>query len=196
MLSDPENKGSRQNHVNFDILGTWDARIDFPMLLKQSIKHGKPIPRISEEKAGIASVIGRRKYQEDRTVIKTIAPDLLYFAVYDGHGGSLCAEFCHQYMEQYILYHIQRHEKDLQVILENAFVEVNNAFGRYVAYNWPGQEEAISGSTATVCLLRNSIELVVGHVGDSRAVLCRNGEAMRLTNEHRYEQVAANLLVN
>jgi hypothetical protein len=23
MLSDPENKGSRQDHVNFDTLGTW-----------------------------------------------------------------------------------------------------------------------------------------------------------------------------
>ena len=41
-----------------------------------------------------------------------------------------------------------------------------------------------SGTTATVCLLRNGIELVVGHVGDSRATLCRSGQSLRLTNDH------------
>lgn len=155
------------------------------MLLKQSIKRGKPIPQITETNAGTATVIGRRKTQEDRSVIKMLAPDLLYFAVYDGHGGALCAEYCRLHMEEFIKYHLERQEKDLHVILENSFIELNNAFARYIAYNWPGSEEAISGSTATVCLLRNSIELVVGHCGDSRAVLCRNGEAVRLTDEHR-----------
>lgn len=66
MLADPENKGSPQVHVNFDTLGTWDNRIDFPMLLQQSIKHGKPIPKIAAENAGSATVIGRRTTNEDR----------------------------------------------------------------------------------------------------------------------------------
>ena len=65
MLSDPENKGSQQRHVNFDTLGTWDNRIDFTLLLQQSIKHGKPIPKISVDNIGHASVIGRRMQNED-----------------------------------------------------------------------------------------------------------------------------------
>lgn len=44
--------------------------------------------------------------------------------------------------------------------------------------------ESSTGTTATVCLLRNNIELVVGHVGDSRAILCREGEALRLSHDH------------
>ena len=43
------------------------------------------------------------------------------------------------------------------------------------------------GTTATVCLLRSGIELVVGHVGDSRATLCREGQHVRLTHDHSPE---------
>ena len=41
-----------------------------------------------------------------------------------------------------------------------------------------------SGTTATVCLLRDGIELIIGHVGDSRAILCREGYAIRLSEDH------------
>ena len=41
-----------------------------------------------------------------------------------------------------------------------------------------------SGTTAVVCLLRNSIELVIAHVGDSEALLCRQGRVLRLTENH------------
>lgn len=41
-----------------------------------------------------------------------------------------------------------------------------------------------SGSTATVCLLQNSVNLFIGHVGDSRVILCRSGEPRKLTQDH------------
>lgn len=56
----------RNEPENFDTLGTWDNRIDLPLLLQASIKHGKPIPKISVENVGTASVIGRRTTNEDR----------------------------------------------------------------------------------------------------------------------------------
>lgn len=186
-LSDAENTEKRKEHVNFDTLGTWDNRIELPLLLQASIKHGKPIPKISVENVGYASVSGRRTTNEDRYRIKELMPDLLYFAVYDGHGGPECAEFCSSHMEEHILYWIGRGEKDLQAVLQNAFQEVNNAFARHVIFNCGTKEASASGTTAAVCLLRNSVELVVGHVGDSRALLCRNGEIRKLTNDHTAE---------
>lgn len=45
-----------------------------------------------------------------------------------------------------------------------------------------------AGTTATVALLRDSIELVVGSVGDSRAMLCRKGKALKLTVDHTPER--------
>ena len=41
-----------------------------------------------------------------------------------------------------------------------------------------------SGSTATVALLKNGEELVIASVGDSRAILCRDGKAQLLTSDH------------
>lgn len=45
-----------------------------------------------------------------------------------------------------------------------------------------------AGTTATVALLRDGIELVVGSVGDSRAMLCRKGKALKLTVDHTPER--------
>ena len=44
-----------------------------------------------------------------------------------------------------------------------------------------------SGSTATVCVIRNGAELAVAHVGDSRALLCRKASALQLTEDHEPE---------
>lgn len=45
-----------------------------------------------------------------------------------------------------------------------------------------------AGTTATVALLRDGIELVVASVGDSRAMLCRNSKALKLTDDHTPER--------
>ncbi|XP_023223017.1 protein phosphatase 1K, mitochondrial-like isoform X2 [Centruroides sculpturatus] len=182
VLNDSENKDESPDPINFDTFGTWDNRIDLPLLLPESIKHGKPIPQISVENAGCASIIGRRTTNEDRFRAKELLPDLLYFAVFDGHGGAECADFCSKYMEQHILNVIKRGEQNLEVVLQTAFFDVNNSFTNYFKCS-EGNEQS-SGTTATVCLLKNSIELVIGHVGDSRAILCRNGDNMTLTINH------------
>lgn len=41
-----------------------------------------------------------------------------------------------------------------------------------------------AGTTATVAMLRDGVELVVGSVGDSRAMLCRKGQATKLSKDH------------
>lgn len=45
-----------------------------------------------------------------------------------------------------------------------------------------------AGTTSTVALLRDGIELVVASVGDSRAMLCRKGKALKLTVDHTPER--------
>jgi len=47
-----------------------------------------------------------------------------------------------------------------------------------------GETAMRSGSTATVALVKKS-KIVVANVGDSRLVLCRKGQPVDLTTEHR-----------
>ena len=55
----------------------------------------------------------------------------------------------------------------------------------YQFYILDNNHDFNSGTTATVCLLRNNVELVVGWVGDSRALMCRSGKVVRLMHDHK-----------
>ena len=82
-------KSTSSKLTNFDILGTWDSCKELPLELEASINFGKPIPKILVEAIGSHTMQGRRPYNEDRFIIKELKPNLLYFAVFDGHGGAV-----------------------------------------------------------------------------------------------------------
>lgn len=63
---------------------------------------------------------------------------------------------CNEHMPKFINYWLERGESNLEIVLQNAFIEVNNAFARYLTYAPQSDEEDLffSGTTATVCLLK------------------------------------------
>ncbi|NXH18504.1 PPM1K phosphatase, partial [Bucco capensis] len=172
--------------TTWDTFGIWDNRIDEPILLPPSIKYGKPIPKVSLANVGCTSHIGKRKENEDRFDYAQLTEDVLYFAVYDGHGGAAAADFCEKHMEKYIKEYLAE-EVNLENVLRRAFLEINKAYERHAQLS-ADATLVNSGTTATVALLRDGIELVVASVGDSRALLCRKGKAMKLTIDHTPER--------
>ncbi|XP_042239968.1 protein phosphatase 1K, mitochondrial-like [Homarus americanus] len=94
--SKTENETTRKKDFNFDALGAWDNRIDLPIMMEASIKHGTPIPMIVPADVGCSSILGKRTYQEDRYVIVELPNNILCCAVFDGHGGKECSEYCAQ----------------------------------------------------------------------------------------------------
>ncbi|XP_016016532.2 protein phosphatase 1K, mitochondrial isoform X2 [Rousettus aegyptiacus] len=180
---DPDGSGHPTTWDNF---GIWDNQIDEPILLPPSIKYGKPIPKISLENVGCTSHIGKRKENEDRFDFAQLTEEVLYFAVYDGHGGPAAADFCHTHMEKCIMDLLPK-EKNLETVLTLAFLEIDKAFSSH-AHLSTDTTLLTSGTTATVALLRDGIELVVASVGDSRAILCRKGKPMKLTIDHTPER--------
>ncbi|EFX85686.1 hypothetical protein DAPPUDRAFT_45296 [Daphnia pulex] len=170
--------------VNVDILGTWDSRTELPLELESSINYGKPIPQILISSVGTHSIQGRRPYNEDRFVAKELRPNLLYFSVFDGHGGSECADYCYSHMENHLTFWLDRLTvNDIEHAIDAAFIELNNSFSRWWAFHGKATSN-VPGTTATVALLHKNMDLYLGHVGDSRAMLCRGGKARRLTTDH------------
>ena len=127
------------------------------------------VPSIEAGMVGVATHEGRRSYQEDRFPlyplplihrlpvryrVVQLRPDLLYLAVFDGHGGSLCAEYCVEHFERHILHHLDR-EEDMLVVLDKSFHDVNRSFERwYTSKKKHLGRASSSGSTATVGLLQ------------------------------------------
>lgn len=172
--------------MNLDTIGSWnnsDNLLTLPILYDQSVKKGKIIPRVPLDEIHASSVIGRRKVNEDRYIIEEIKPNLLYFGMFDGHGGEYAVDYVSSHMIDHLSFWLTQ-TSVLTTVLSNSFCDLQNILARHLAYYHLDNENIKTGTTATVCLLRNSTELVVGHVGDSLAVLCRDGKALRLTVDH------------
>ncbi|KAM4808740.1 protein phosphatase Mn(2+)-dependent 1K [Rhinophrynus dorsalis] len=180
---DPDGSG---RPATWDSFGIWDNRIDEPIQLPTSIKYGKLIPQISLSKVGCSTQLGKRKENEDRFNFARLTNDVLYFAVYDGHGGAAAADFCDRFMENYIKDFLTQ-EQDMEKVLTKSFLEIDKAYARH-AHLSADASLMNCGTTATVALLRDGIELVVASVGDSRALLCRKGKPVKLTTDHTPER--------
>ncbi|XP_033728618.1 protein phosphatase 1K, mitochondrial-like [Pecten maximus] len=188
VLSDPENKGKKQVGINFDTIGSWNNRISMPILIKESIQTGKLIPQIPLEKIGTASLLGRRNRNEDRYAIKKLSSEYLYFGIFDGHNGDLASEYLQSCMSDSLSFWLSR-EPDESVVLRQSFIDLNNSLARHLTLYWLDDEQFSAGSTATVCVLQHSTELTIGHVGDTRALLCRGGKAIALTQDHNPDNI-------
>ncbi len=51
------------NTREVDQFGSWDLRMNFPLLEEQSIRRGTPIPQLTIDKVGFCTHQGRREYQ-------------------------------------------------------------------------------------------------------------------------------------
>ncbi|XP_062311061.1 protein phosphatase 1K, mitochondrial-like [Osmerus eperlanus] len=176
---DPDGSG---RPATWDSFGIWDNRIDEPILLPSSIRYGKPIPQVSLSRVGTASVLGQRKQNEDRLLMGRLHDNVLYFAVFDGHGGHHAAEYCHTHLEAVLRDGLEE-EDDLEKVLIKTFLELDKALHTHLSY-YGNASSLTAGTTATVAVLRDGVELVVGSVGDSRALLCRKGRGLKLTHDH------------
>ncbi|BAP70978.1 protein phosphatase 2C homolog 1 [Kluyveromyces marxianus] len=145
-----------------------------------------------------------RKTMEDvHTYVENFASrlDWGYFAIFDGHAGSQASKWCganlHRYLEQKIL---EDETRDLRDALNASFVHADNEINNSLEGN--------SGCTAAVCVLRWEIPettvpsedetmnlqqhkrmLYTANVGDTRIVLFRNGNSIRLTYDHKASDI-------
>jgi len=123
--------------------------------------------------------------------------DTAVFGVLDGHGGEAVARFCQRHLPEVIA---RGPSEDIAGSLVDAFHHMDemlfdpdnlgelrslvNGMGPQAQMRaWNANPNGI-GSTAVVCCLRNN-SLTVANAGDSRAVLCRRGRALDLSEDHK-----------
>ncbi|EDO46288.1 predicted protein, partial [Nematostella vectensis] len=138
---------------------------------------------VSIDSVGFNSLQGKKSVNEDRFKLLELDPDFYYFAVFDGHGGVSSAEFAHDKLHEIVRRLHRDGENDLEEILVQAFEECDTELKRHLEH-LVSEKELSSGTTATVVLLRDGTDLAIASTGDSRAVLCRNGETSCITRDH------------
>ncbi len=146
-----------------------------------------------------AQSVGRlRDHNEDVLLTITTSfegderiPTLGLYIVADGMGGHSMGERASAVAARSVAYEITRrvyltllndeHSEDrapLQEVLLEALTEANRAVGKAVGEG---------GTTSTVALIFND-QLIVGHVGDSRAYIITNTGLEQLTRDHSLVQ--------
>lgn len=132
VITDPENKGTRQSGINFDTLGSWSNRLELPVNIEQSARKGVLIPKIGVSHIAMHTSRGRRPVNEDRMIVKEIKNNFLLIAVFDGHGGPGAVDFCQEFVADFVKFYLERGETDLKKILHFSFMNLNNLLARHL----------------------------------------------------------------
>jgi len=138
-----------------------------------------PRPKLLSGSAAVYSIQGLRAHMEDAFVCDENLPHgRALYGVFDGHGGSKCAEFCAARLPG-ILRDTPPHADGLAADLRQAFLALDQQWLRLAS-----ECDRDDGSTAVVALLAGS-QLAVAHVGDSKAGVSTREGALELTRDHK-----------
>jgi len=150
---------------------------------KQQQKQPDQLAKAQEPKApqveasyGMATAQNKRPYQEDRfdqrRIIAIRTGD--FFAIYDGHGGDKASSFLQKNLAQYFTESLLRKPS------------IQDAFGRaFFRADVHALHQFDDGSTVIAAFIDEKNILHLAWVGDSRAVLEKNGTIGFATQDHK-----------
>ncbi|GAX74792.1 hypothetical protein CEUSTIGMA_g2239.t1 [Chlamydomonas eustigma] len=101
-----------------------------------------------------------------------------FFGVFDGHGGPNAAHYVKTNLFNNLLQHA-KFPSDMQAAVSESYTATDEQYMRQDA----GSKRE-DGCTA-VTLIVYQHRLIIANVGDSRAVLCRGGEAIAVSVDHK-----------
>ena len=137
-----------------------------------------------------------RNYNEDRVSIvinmnqpnnyngKTEFPRISYFGIFDGHGGSKCAEYLRDNLLQLICTN-KYFPSNINLSIREAFKKADEDFlNNYSLHD--GKIVDFSGSCGLFLLLMNN-DAYIANVGDSRCLIsCNSGKYQKsVTRDHK-----------
>jgi len=132
---------------------------------------------------GFFATQGRRPYMEDIWHHVVMKNGINFFAVYDGHSGTRCAQYLQENLanqvEEAIASVDYDNEEAMSEAIKKSYLECDQTFlAKAVEERWH------DGSTATTAfVLKNTV--YVANVGDSRTTLVRLGASEPLSQDHK-----------
>ena len=123
----------------------------------------------------------------------------MIFGVFDGHGGKEVAEFVSRHFCLELLNNRAYQDRNYEQALKETFLRMDDLLrtpdglkeviriAKDLPDNYPVQADPsmmMAGCTSVVALvIRNT--LYVANAGDSRCILCRDGRAIELSEDHK-----------
>jgi len=182
--------------VNLDEVGFWVYRKleeaeECPLLPGISFRVGSLEFEATRFNVGRLGAQGQRSQMEDADLVihnlflfEELA--VSFFGVFDGHGGQDCADFLKKNLSECFRKKVleKRHRTQdvfgtIKESIAETYQEIDMAF-----YNEFPTKAGSVGSAALVCLVVGDRILTV-NLGDSRAVLSRQGTAIELSVDHK-----------
>ena len=161
--------------------------------------------KISSKAMGVTRAYGAntyqglvRNYNEDRVSIiinmnkppnykKNYWPKTSFFGIYDGHGGSKCADYLRDCLHK-LIFNDENYPENVKESIKNGFLKAENEFLNNYAIDKEDNMNILdhSGSCAVVILIVDK-KIYIANVGDSRAILSVNhgGEYIIVTEDHK-----------
>lgn len=132
---------------------------------------------------------------EDRFGYMNLAPNIQYFGIYDGHNGAFVSQFVHKNLPLILQNSVREVGPALYddvfgvigSILRHAFQHCQTILADTLQMMKGIEKKHLTGSTAVVGLLVDGQYLSVANVGDSKALLCRDGLPIELSVAHSPE---------
>ncbi|CDY37787.1 BnaC04g00380D [Brassica napus] len=139
-------------------------------------------------RSGSYADIGPRRSMEDEHIciddlssrvasLHDLPKPSAFYAVFDGHGGPEAAAYVRKNAIK-LFFEDEKFPQTSESSLRNAFLQADLALSEDRSIN------PSSGTTALTALVFGR-HLMVANAGDCRAVLCRNGEAIDMSQDHR-----------
>jgi len=167
----------------------------FMPLRRRTEKNEKVLPSFTTNiQYSCLSEKGQLDYQEDRyTYIKDFhkllpaykksknnsdIPQQTYIGVFDGHGGTLCAQEASDELHKIIAENMGGKGGDCCEALRKAFLQFDAQFKE------SAQKDRNTSGSVACCVIIEDRTLYVANIGDCAAVLCRGGDAILLSDEH------------
>lgn len=131
---------------------------------------------------GACSMQGWRCGMEDSHI--TIAIDLpksktkgMLFGVFDGHGGKEVAVFAEEHFKKILEATPEFQAENFEVALKKAFLKLDSEVKK--------EDYAVDTGTTACVVLITPQQIYCSNAGDSRGVLCRDGKAVALSDDHK-----------